>query len=90
MDNTEARTSRSGAFVFWFSFVAGVILWIGLMRLTEGREPWDGGSAFYPVAMLCVGLLCGMLSPRSIWLSWLGMYAGQFWVYCSKTRDWGH
>lgn len=76
---SESSTSKYplGAIAFWFSFIAGVGIWMASPTVTGHSEPWDSSGSYYVGTMLLSGLICGAIAPRRIWLSWLGMYAGQ-------------
>jgi hypothetical protein len=72
------RNSSAGAIAFCMNAVAGAVIWEASLRFTGEREPWDSDGALYLGAMLCVGFVGGVLAPRRLWLSFVGMYAGQF------------
>jgi hypothetical protein len=78
MSEARQRKLGSGAIVFAFNAIAGIGIWLTSLGITGHREPWDAEGFFYAGAMFFAGLISGALAPRGLWLSWAGMYVGQF------------
>ena len=69
-----------GAVAFCLSFASGVAIWVISRAVTDEPEAWDSGGPSFVAAMVGVGLICGAIAPRNLWLAWAGMYLGQFVV----------
>lgn len=78
MSKQQARTWTRGAAVsFAFGLVAGFTVWSASSRLTGHQEPWDGDTGFYYWYLLGVGVVAGLVIPRSFWACPSGIYVGQ-------------
>jgi hypothetical protein len=62
---------------FAIGIAAGAFVWAASPALTGHQEPWDADSGFYFAYLLCVGLVAGLLVPRTFWACPLGIYLGQ-------------
>lgn len=78
MSEVRQQKLGPGAMVFAFNAIAGITIWLTSLGVTGHREPWDAEGFFYAGAMFFAGLISGALAPRRRWLSWAGMYVGQF------------
>ena len=59
------------------STVAGAAAWALSPWLTGYPEPWDAAGIYYPVALLVLGAVAGILSPQPLWAHYLGAFIGQ-------------
>jgi hypothetical protein len=59
------------------SAIGGMVVWALSPWLAAVREPWDAAGLYYPVALLVVGVIVGLLTPRPLWAHYLGGLLGQ-------------
>lgn len=55
----------------------GAAVWALSIPLAGVREPFDSGSAYYPVAMFLGGVVAAAASPRHWWLAVIGIFLGE-------------
>ena len=69
--------NRDMAISFSVAAVFGAVIWGLSPLLTDAVEPWDAESPYYFLALFVAGGLVGLLCPKHIWVTYLGVVVGQ-------------
>lgn len=76
-----AEKIKKDGLINYIAFAAAVIsgfgVWASSPYITGRGEPWDADFPFYSIVLVVAGIIVGFLSPRKIWICFLGVWLGQ-------------